>query len=233
MTRKQIMIPSVICLLLAVAPASFAQPEPSLTGVAWQLQLEPSAPVRIVVDTGTGQRIYWYMLYTVINNSSQDVDFHPEIVRVSEIHSEVPEDRAAEMADEAARFIVDASKVGIHPKVFQAIKSLHAKTHPFLVEPYKAIGKLRQGKDNALTSVAIFPELDLRASRFTVYFGGLSGEQETKKNPSYDPKKPNSATNEPVFVLRKTLAIPYTLPGDFASRKRAEPQLGRMEWVMR
>ena len=36
-----------------------------------------------------------------------------------------------------------------------------------------------------------------------------------------------------VFVLQKTLAMPYTLPGDVNSRRAATPVLGKMEWVMR
>jgi hypothetical protein len=212
---------------------AFAPPEPSPTRVTWELQLEPTAPTRILVDTDHGQRAYWYMLYTVTNNTPQDIDFHPEIVRVSEIASEVPEDQAEAKADKAAKLTVEPSLVGVHPKIFQAIKTLHAKTHPFLVEPVKAISKLKQGRDNALTSVAVFPELDPRVGKFTIYVGGLSGESVTKNNPMYDAKKPTSDDNQAVFVLRKTLAIPYTLPGDERTRKTAEPALGRMEWVMR
>ncbi len=234
MKRNMLLISTAVLLAaLTSLPSGFAAPEPSPVGVAWELQVEPSTPTRILVDTGSGQKVYWFMLYTVTNNTPQDVDFHPEIARVSMIDSEIPEDQAAFVPEQASKLIVEPSIVGVHPKVFEAIKTIYAKTHPFLVEPYKAIGQLRQGKDNALTCVAIFPELDPRVSRFTIYFGGLSGEQITKKNPAYDPKQPTSKTNEPVFVLRKTLAIPYTLPGDVASRKRAQPQLGRMEWVMR
>ncbi|MBK8267443.1 MAG: hypothetical protein IPK83_03720 [Planctomycetes bacterium] len=221
--------------LLSVATyrAAIATPEPSPTRISWELQLEPTAPARILVDTDQGQRVYWYLLYSVTNNTPQDIDFHPEIVRVSEIASEVPEDQAEAHADKASKLTVEPSLVGVHPKIFAAIKNLHAKTHPFLVEPVKAISKLKQGRDNSLSSVAVFPELDPRVSKFTIYIGGLSGEQMTKSNPLYDAKKPPSDDNQPVFVLRKTLAIPYTLPGDERTRKNAEPALGRMEWVMR
>ncbi len=213
--------------------AVHAAPEPSPVRVSWELQCEPTAPMRLLVDTASGQQVYWYMLYTVVNNSPEDVDFHPEIVRVSEVESEVPEDQAAQMADKASSLTVDKSIVGLDKKIFEAIKKLHAKTHPFLTHPVDAIGKLRQGKDNALTSVAVFKEMDPRVNKFTVYFSGLSGEQDSKPNPMYDAKKPVSDKNTPVFVLRKTLAIPYMLPGDERTRRIAEPALGRMEWVMR
>ncbi len=211
----------------------WAAPEPSPVRVAWELQCEPSVPQRILVETTSGKQVYWYMLYTVVNNTPEDVDFHPEIVRVSEVDSEVPEDQAAQMADKAASLTLDHSIVGLDKKIFEAIKNLHAKTHPFLTHPVDAIGKLRQGKDNALTAVAVFKEMDPRVNKFTIYFSGLSGEQESKPNPAYDAKKPVSDKNTPVFVLRKTLAIPYVLPGDERTRLAAEPSLGRMEWVMR
>lgn len=233
--KRKLILSLTLIALVGSTPDSlvWATPEPSPVRVSWELQFEPTAPVRILVDTGAGQRVYWYFLYTVTNNTPQDVDFHPEIVRVSEISSEVPEDQAAQMPEKAARMTVEPSIVGVHPKVFEAIKSLHSKTHPFLVEPYKAITRLRQGKDNALTSVVVFPELDPRVSKFTIYVSGLSGERVTKTNPAFDPKRPVSDENQPVFVLTKTLAIPYTLPGDAATRRNAEPALGRMEWVMR
>lgn len=220
-------------MIVAASAAVWATPEPSPAPISWELKLEPTAPTRILIDTDTGQRAYWYLLYTVTNNTPQDVDFHPEIVRVSEIASEVPEDQAQALADQAAKLTVEPALVGVHPKIFEAIKNLHAKTHPFLLEPVKAISRLRQGRDYSITSVAVFPELDPRVAKFTIYFSGLSGERISKPNPLFDGKKPVSEQNQPVFVLRKTLAMPYTLPGDERTRKVVEPALGRMEWVMR
>ncbi len=221
-----------------------AAPEPSAAPESWELSLEPSPPTRIQVKLGSGVRTYWYILYTVTNNSFEDVDFHPEIARVAEIESEVPADLAASMPDKAARISVEPAIVGLHPKVFAAIKKRHAKTHPFLAEPVKAITRLRVGKDNALTSVLVFPDLNPRVSKFTVYFGGLSGERIIKRNPSYrsipatDGRKGATSggaeeKNPKFFVLRKTLAMPYTLPGDERTRRSATPVLGRMGWVMR
>ena len=124
-----------------------------------------------------------------------------------------------------------------------------------------AIGKLLQGKDNARTSVIVFPDLDPKVSKFTIYVTGLSGETKTMPNPAYNPKAGGSDTKKPAaekktgdgekkagaaapgapddeknpqfFVLRKTLAFQYTMPGDPATRKTATPKLDRMTWVMR
>lgn len=222
-------------LITLISGSARATPEPSPTPLKWELSIAPSAPMRIQV----GSKTYWYMLYTVTNNTGRDIDFHPEIVRVSEIESEVPADLAASMPERASTIVVDPAIVGPPPQVFDAIRNLHAKTHPFLVRPVDAISTLRQGKDNALTSVAVFKELDPRVNKFTIYFGGLSGERIRKPNPAYKPRmdakspKDEQDSNPKFFLLRKTLAIPYTLPGDTRTRLQATPVLGRMKWVMR
>lgn len=228
----------------ATAPFVRAEPAPDPVPASWELKFDPSPMTRIQVDTGSGPRTYWYMLYTVTNNTGQDVEFMPEIVRVSEIESELPAEKVADRPAEAPTIRVEPSMVGLDSRIYQAIAQRHARTHPFLVTPVEAIGRLLQGKDNARSSVAVFKDLDPRVSRFTIYFGGLSGERKALPNPSFDArraaaeqKSDGSSTGEEktlkLFVLRKTLAIPFTLPGDVRTRPRAEPALGRMTWVMR
>ncbi|HKQ48851.1 MAG TPA: hypothetical protein VJZ71_12340 [Phycisphaerae bacterium] len=215
-----------------------AEPAPSPIPTAWELTLQPATPTRIQVDG----RTYWYLLYTVINNTGQDVDFHPEIVRVNEIESELTAEQAAARPDQAPNVSVDPAIVGVPTRVYQAIADRYARTHPFLVTPVKAISRLLQGKDNAITSVAVFPDLSPRVSKFTIYFGGLSGEKIAKANPVYSSRQPaadagkaasDDESNPKLFVLRKTLAMPYTVPGDANTRRTAAPVLGRMTWVMR
>ncbi|MCB9851944.1 MAG: hypothetical protein H6819_02520 [Phycisphaerales bacterium] len=218
-----------VVFVSALAPV-LAGPEPSPTPVTWELQFSSTRPERISVSG----RTYWYVLYTVTNNTPEDVPLHLEIVRVEEIESEVPADKAKQESQKASKITVTPSIVGLDRGVFDAIKRRHEKTHPFLVHPVDAISTLRQGDDNAITSVAVFPEMDPRVSSFTIYVGGLSGEQIVRVNPLFDAKKPaNEETNPRVFVMRKTLAMPYTLPGDTRTRKTATPKLGLMEWVMR
>jgi hypothetical protein len=221
-----------------------AEPRPSPTPVTWELTFKPADLQRITVktsDTGV-PKTYWYMLYKIVNNTGQDIDFLPQIERVSEIDSEVPAEFAEDMPDLASRMIVDPAIVGLHPAIFRAIKERHAKTHRFLVEPVRAIGRILQGLDNARESVVVFDDLDPRVSRFTIYVGGLSGERQTLSNPlsTTDPRPSGGdsvarvmAEQPVVFVLQKTLAMPYTLPGDDQTRRQATPVLGRLDWVMR
>lgn len=224
-------------LVLTSFPPLRAEPAPSPIPTAWELTLQPATPTRIQADG----RTYWYMLYTVINNTGQDVDFHPDIVRVNEIESELTAEQAAAQPDQAPKVTIDPAIVGVPTRVYQAIANQHARTHPFLVTPVKAISRLLQGKDNAITSVAVFPDLNPRVSKFTIYFGGLSGEKIAKPNPVYSSRSStadagtasNDEANPKLFVLRKTLAMPYTVPGDASTRRTAAPVLGRMTWVMR
>lgn len=224
---------SMIVACAALVPA-LATPEPNPTPVTWELLFSPTAPERINVSSRHGGGPLWYVLYTVTNKTGEDVPFHPEIVRVEEIASEVPADQAKQKSQNASKLTVTPAIVGLDRNVFEAIKRRHAKTHPFLVHPVDAIGELKQGEDYAITSVAVFPALDPRVSKFTIYVGGLSGEQIVRSNPLFDASKPvDEDTNPRVFVMRKTLAMPYLLPGDTKTRLSAKPRLGTMEWVMR
>jgi hypothetical protein len=233
-----------IALLATAAWAAGEEPKPSPTPVSWELTFKPAPLTRIQVDTGKGLETYWYMIYTVINETGQDVDFFPEVVRVSEINGGAAESSAAK-PEQGLGMIVDPVQVGPHPKVYETIKQLYGKTRPFMVSPVEAIGRLLQGKDNARTSVLIFPDLDPRVTKFTIYFGGLSGEKVSIPNPKYDPRralaKDKTADAKPAddkdnpqfFTLRKTLAMPYALPGDAKSRRSASPAAGSLNWVMR
>lgn len=235
--------------VLGFASTVSGQPKPSPTPISWELTFKPSPLTRIEVDTGSGPQTFWYMIYTVVNTTGKDVDFFPEVVRVGEIDDAGGKAPAGSQPAGSGGLLVDEALVGMNPKIFETIKQHYAKTHPFLVSPVEAIGRLLQGKDNARTSVIVFGDLDSRVTKFTIYFGGLSGETVTMPNPMHDSKgvkpsgtsgrplkeaKPSSDKGEPeVFVVRKTLAMPYVLPGDAKTRKTATPAAGTMSWVMR
>ncbi len=247
MNRMQTTICCATLLALASTAGVMADDDirPSPIPVSWELNFKATPPMRITVDTGKGGTTYWYVLYTVTNNTHQDVDFHPAIVRVNEIESDLTADQAKTNPAKASRITTDDAIVGIHPKVFAAIKKRYANTHPFLTSPVEAIGRLLQGRDNARTSVAIFRDPDPRVSKFTIYVSGLSGETKAIPNPKYDPKRAaqkKAGDNNPggtpddnpeFFVLRKTLAMPFTLPGDMKTRRSATPKPGPISWVMR
>ncbi len=221
-------------LALAAIPGlagkAAAAPQPSIAPKSWQLEFEFEDPRRISVQI-PGEKVprtYWYMLYTVSNNSGRDVQFLPRLEIVTDKLRVVETDAAAD------------------PAVFAAIKKLHLRDHPFLLEPLEVMGKLLQGADNAKDSVAIWQDFTGDARQFTVFVGGLSGESVMLPNPAYDSAKPEFITKDlpggtktqvPVnpkrFVLYKTLSVAYNLPGDNEARKQAEPIRQKVEWLMR
>jgi hypothetical protein len=213
--------------LTAFAPAA---PTPSIAPKSWQLEFEFQDPQRLVIQLpGEAKpRVYWYMLYTVTNNSNRDVQFMPRFQIVNDNLQVLETDVTAD------------------PVVFSAIKKIHTKDRPFLLEPLEVLGKLLQGADNAKDSVAIWQDFSGDTRQFTIFVGGLSGEMVTLPNPTYDSAKPEFVmkelpggiktkvmVNPKRFVLYKTLSISYRLPGDDEARKQADPIRESVEWLMR
>lgn len=205
-------------------------PEPSPNPISWELEFTFLDPQRIEVQLPGRQtpEVYWYVVYTVTNTSGRSQRFFPMFQIVTE---------------DLQVFDTDT---GISALVFDAIRERHRITHKYLVHPTKAIGALLAGADNARESVAIWRQVDLSLNDFKVYVAGLSGETDFIRNPVYDPGKPETrevgwlagqpreqVVNPKYFTLRKTLEIPYTLPGSPAARPAAVPQRGQVRWIMR
>ncbi|MHC4063725.1 MAG: hypothetical protein ACYSUI_04395 [Planctomycetota bacterium] len=206
-------------LALAIAPGddTAAAPEPSLSPQSWELDFEFRDPTRITLTLpGDSQpTTFWYLLYSVTNNTGDEIEFYPSFHLVTDTLQ-----------------VVEGGS-NISPRVYEAIRARHKKEHPFMVDPPAVFGLLKQGEDNRLTSAAVFRNFDPEASHFTIYVGGLSGELARLSNPAFDPLKAESDKNSRSFVLRKTLAIEYDLPGDSRTRARAVPTRVKRDWVMR
>jgi len=206
-------------LLLVMAIPAGGYPVPASLSPTWELNIKFQDIRRIKISLpGEPTRTYWYMIYTVTNTSERDVMFNPELTLVTD------------------DLDVYRAQFDVPPEMFDAIKEQYKNTYPWLEHPRDMIGKVRPGKDNARDSVAIWPDFSPRTSQFDVYVSGLSGEVAAVPNPLYvaGGADPNKGPKE--FVLRKTLQIKYTLPGDAASRERVMPiRSGQpaMDWVMR
>jgi len=232
------------CISLCILSAASSQPapvaiEPARAPVSWELTIRFQDPQRVSVivpseaepvvqlkETGANLTrvvvpgkaepvVYWYMLYTVENPSDQEVDFYPEFQLVTNTLRVVP------------------SEVQVSPEAFRAIQ--RRSGDPLLLPPERVIGKLLRGKDRARHSVAIWKDFDPKATSFTVFVSGLSGEMKRVKNPAFDASKPESRTNERYFTFRKTLSIPYKFPGSAATRDRVSPErlADKQQWIMR
>ena len=193
-------------------------PEPAPAPVSWELTFRYQDPQRVSVVL-PGQRqpvVYWYMLYSVENGGKREVDFYPHF----------------ELVTDTLRAV--RSEIRVSPEAFQAIQ--RRSGNPLLLAPEKVIGRLLRGKDRAKHSVAIWRDFDPKAKGFNIYVGGLSGEVAKLKNPTFDPQQPEDATkNRRYYVLRKTLVIPYKLPGSESTRALAVPEreVDQQKWVMR
>jgi hypothetical protein len=200
----------------AAVPCS-AAPEPSAGSKSWQLDFRFRDPERITVRLpgDDADTTFWYVLFTVVNNTGEDVSFFPSADLVTDTLQVV---RAGD---------------DISPSVYEAIAARHAKEFPFFASPAKITGPLLQGEDNHRTSALVFRTFDPSASKFTLYVGGLSGEITRVINPGFDEKEPESESNARYFVLRRTLAVSYDLPGDVSTRGVAAPVRRHREWVMR
>jgi hypothetical protein len=209
-----------ICMSLFVAqglpPDAGTGPEPSPTPMSWELDIRFVDPQRIEVQLPGERRsrVYWYMLYTVVNRGQSAQRWHPTFEIVTD------------------NFNVIQADVGVSPLVYEAIAARHKLTHPYLRTPVEAIGTLRVGEDNAVESVAVWPRLDPGVESFRVYVEGLSGETRYVPNPAL-PQDAAAAEKPDFFTLRKTLEIRYTLPGSPRARAIAEPARVGVRWVLR
>jgi len=194
-----------------VSGALQAAPEAGWVSRSWTLDFEFYDPQRITVNGTT----YWYVLYQVTNRTGKDVDFFPSF-----------------------RLVTDTLQVveggtDVNPLVYDTIAARHHREFPFFAPPAKITGLLLQGEENARASAMVFGTFDPSAAGFTIFAGGLSGEVTRLRNPAFDQTQPESDANPRSFLLRRTLAITYGLPGDTLSRSLATPIRRSREWVMR
>lgn len=181
-----------IAIVVGLAGLAAGYPQPRIVTDSWQLDFDYEMPRVITVATEPGQppRTFWYLPYTVTNDTGADQMFIPD-VRILTNTGE----------------LITAGR-DVPPVVFKAIEA--EQRNPLLVSPIEVIGRLLQGEDNAKDSVAVWaaPEADVDA--VTVLIKGLSGETTVVKNPE---------TGEDV-VLRKTLKLEFATPGGTAPGTR-------------
>lgn len=202
--------------LVLVGPVSAARGAPS-HGASWRLEVTFHDPQRLSVRLPGDEHetTFWYMLYEVTNNTMRDIEFYPSFQLVTDTL------RVVQAGDH------------INPSVYDVIAARHKREFPFLAPPAKVTGPLLQGRENARASVAVFRMFDKEASAFTIYGSGFSGEIERLANPAFNTDEKESEKNPRFFVLRRTLAVVYDLPGDPETRWRAQPMRRTRQWVMR
>jgi hypothetical protein len=186
-------------------------PKPSPYPISWELEFMHGSPKRVVVEVpGGAPRAYWYMTYTVMNNTDQERVFLPVF----------------EMLTDDGRVI--RSDKNIPYRVFEVIKSREGNR--FLEHFTQLGGEIRLGEDQAKEGVAIWEEPMPEMGHFSIFVGNLSGEIVIMKDASGKPLK--DPDGRPI-ILRKTKQLNYfvrgdeVLPGEDAVNEAAE------QWVMR
>jgi hypothetical protein len=215
------------CVALLVAglfvlsnnPEARAYPKPSINRIAWELDFQHGMPSRIMVRVpgSDAPKAFWYMPFTVTNNTNDEQQFLPIF----------------ELVDDKGN--VHRSDQDIPKQVFEAVKIREGKK---LMEPLaKVSGRLLSGPDQARDSVAIWPEPLERMGTFSIFVSGLSGEAVWFKDGQETPlskadwikTKPEDAGN----ILRKTLQIDIQVPGDEFYQGRDVVLKKDERWVMR
>ncbi|HEY1629089.1 MAG TPA: hypothetical protein VGF52_04465 [Tepidisphaeraceae bacterium] len=212
MRQPRLLAMMLALLLVGAAIARADYPKPSPYPIAWEFKFDYQTPQRIVVKVpGTdAPQTFWYLTYTVTNNSDKEQMFLPIF----------------EMLTRDGTVIRSDNK--IPPQVFDAIKRQEKK--PFLESFPKVEGELRLGEDQARDGVAIWPEPSPRMGQFSIFVGGLSGETAQLKDSSGQPVKDKDGN--PV-ILRKTLQLNYIIRGDGVYPGDEQVNENPKDWVMR
>ena len=192
MAIKRSLLAFSIALAAAVTGASLwtprvaqAYPEPSILPVSWQLDVKTTPPARMYLTDAQGQqKAYWYIRYTVTNNTGKDILFTPVFELITDTGQSVTGNKD----------VPDA--------LFAKIKDLyHAK---YLTDPLMIFGKLLQGEDNAKDGVAMFANVDPNARVYHIFISGLAGETADVTDPM----------TKKTVTLHKTLELTYQIPGE-------------------
>jgi len=208
---SSLLLPALVAMvgvLVLSTPAALAAPEPAPLPKRWQLEVKCS-PVRLaMVKTADGQdRPYFFMTYTVTNNSPADLLFAPLF----------------DLATDAGDVVRSGRDVS-----FGVTREIMARlNNPVLEDQIGIVGTLLRGEENAKEGLVIWAAPTLQLAELTVYAAGFSGETATVKTVN-----PETGKDEQK-VLRKTLAMKYRMPGNVAVVEPGPFEPFESRWIMR
>ncbi|HPS55353.1 MAG TPA: hypothetical protein PLP05_07140 [Sedimentisphaerales bacterium] len=208
---------SYLFLVILVVSAGFciAAPSPAVVQSAqdWTLEVKYEHPQQIQVSF-EGQKHpvrFWYIIMTILNQTSDDVDFYPECELVTDTFQIVP------------------ASVNVPLSVFDQIKLRHQKQYPFLESVDKTSSKVLQGPDNVKDIAIIWSDFDPNAKNVSFFIAGLSNETIALDHPT---AKDENGNSKKIF-LRKTLGLDYKIGGDPIFRSDAILKFKEQNWIMR
>lgn len=183
-----------------------AAPEPRPVATRWEFSFE-EGPLRLAwIETDGTLKPYFYLTYRITNHWGQDLLFAPDVTLVT---------------SEAQVF---RSGRDVPASVTEEI--IRRLRNPLIESQIDIVSTVLEGPEHARDGVVIWPAHNLQVDEVTVFFAGLSGEQE-----SYVVGR---GTNSPQrYSLRKTMMLRYATPGDFSQQGSRPLELIEKRWVMR
>lgn len=194
----------MLIAMLCAAAAANAAPEPRIVSNAWQFDFAYGHPRMIAVPDAQGNaQFYWYLTYTVTNNTGEDRLFIPAFTVMTDRGSIIQPNRK------------------IPAQVIKAIQK--EQRNPLLEGPIDVIGQLLQGEDNAKDSMIIWPIPNEDTNHIKLFVEGLSGEQAVVTPPDSDK----------TYTLRKALMLEWDTPGSQQQLLAKPIEFVKQSWVMR
>ncbi len=180
-------------------------PEPSIIPLSWELGFEYETPRLIWVRLPGQNRDtpYWYMTYKIVNNTGAEQNWVPDIDIFTSTGQLIP------------------SGQNVPPVVIRAIQN--AQENPLLRNPIEVVGPLRQGEDEAMESIIVWPAGVDDVDHVQVFIGGLSGETRVLRDDD----------GEKIAIFRKTRMLDFEMPGTPANIVVKPVKCTGDEWIMR
>lgn len=200
---------AVILVVVGVVAVTAARPpEPNPVPIRWQLDLD-IGPLRVasVQTPDQGPTLYFYMTYTVTNNTDQDILLAPSF----------------ELSTETGADVVAGQ--GVPASVTREL--LNRLDNPLLSDQVTMIGVLRRGEAHARSGLVVWPVRDLQADEARVYMAGFSGETERVRLIDRESGNPRDV------VFRKTLMAMHEVPGHVDGVGPDAITRSGTRWIMR
>lgn len=186
--------------------AAASAPEPNPVATRWEFTFE-NGPLRLAwVETDEGRKPFFYLTYRITNYWGSDLLFAPDVSLVTSDSEVLRSGR--DVPASVTREIIERLN------------------NPLIESQIDIVSTVLAGPEHARDGVLIWPATDLDVDEISVYFEGLSGEQEAyvvgRGTP--DPQR---------YSLRKTMMLRYATPGEFARQGSTPFELVEERWVMR
>lgn len=203
---KTIVVAVMVGVMVGILTTpAVAYPEPKIVTGSWALDFTHGTPRSIEVAAAAGKpsSLYWYMTYSVQNNTDQDRLFVPDVWLMTDQGDLLQANRR------------------VPSSVFKSIKSKQG--NPLMESPVDVVGRILQGEDNARDGVVIWKVPVKDVNHVAIFVGGLSGETHEVTDPKTGKTR----------LLRKTLMLTYDTPGDKKHQALKEFNAKSESWIVR